>query len=141
MSRHPKRKPRDVQQFLTRVIELLKTVGAVETDSTYRFTLDTKAGRLALHPDQNETTGLGTIFTRFDDPQRAVAILGQSVNPYSGKWNHHYFDGWTVETALLGVNPRLETASYSAGCGQAVSRNTGIRLARPPCSLIILSWV
>ena len=100
MSRHPKRKPRDIQQFLARVIELLQSLGAVETDSTYRFTLETKAGRLTLHPDPNDTMGIGTVFTRFDDPQRAVALLGQSVNQYSGKWNHHYFDGWTVETAL-----------------------------------------
>ena len=88
------------QQFLAKVIELLQSVGAVETDSTYRLTLETKAGRLALHPDPNDTMGIGTVFTRFDDPQGAVAILGQSVNQYSGKWNHHYFDGWTVETAL-----------------------------------------
>ena len=33
MSRHPKCKPRDVQQFLARVIELLKTVGAVEVQT------------------------------------------------------------------------------------------------------------
>jgi hypothetical protein len=88
------------QQFLAKVLQLLQSVGAVETDSTYRLTLETKAGRLALHPDQNETTGLGTVFTRFDDPQRAVALLGQSVNPHSGKWNHHYFDAWTVKSAL-----------------------------------------
>lgn len=88
------------QQFLAKVIALLQSVGAVETDSTYRLTLETKAGRLALHPDPSDTMGIGTVFTRFDDPQQAVALLGQSVNPHSGKWNHHYFDGWTVDMAL-----------------------------------------
>jgi hypothetical protein len=88
------------QQFLAKIVQLLQSVGAVETDSTYRFSLNTKAGRLTLHPDPNDTMGIGTVFTRFDAPPRAVAILGQAVNPHSGKWNHHYFDGWTVETAL-----------------------------------------
>jgi hypothetical protein len=97
------------QQFLAKIIELLQSVGAVETDSTYRFSLETKAGRLTLHPDPNDTMGIGNVFTRFDDPPRAVAILGQAVNQHSGKWNHHYFDGWSVEAALADFEIQIRT--------------------------------
>jgi hypothetical protein len=87
------------QGFVRKVVELLLSLGAKENEGKlYRFSLQTKAGCLNLTPEENRTLGLGTLFTRFDDPATARQIV--DCNKYSGKWNHHYFDGWTIETAI-----------------------------------------
>ena len=84
------------QQFISKVAALLIDLGAEPGD--FDFTLQTKAGPLKLHPVENHCEGLGTVFGRFDDPQAAKQIV--SCNPFSGKWNHHFFAGWDVESAL-----------------------------------------
>lgn len=84
------------QRFITKVRELLLSLRAEQRED--RFALQTKAGRLTLRPTENMTEGLGTVFGRFDDPEAARQLV--DCNPYSGKWNHHYFNGWTVETAI-----------------------------------------
>jgi hypothetical protein len=87
------------QRFVRKAVELLISLSAKETvNGLYRFTMQTKAGSLHLTPEENTTIGLGTLFTRFDDPQAARQLV--DCNKFSGKWNHHYFDGWTVETAI-----------------------------------------
>jgi len=83
------------KQFLDRVAALLLDMGA-EQDKD-RFTLQTKVGRLNVHPSE-EHTGLGTVYARFDDPKAAWELV--DCNRYSGKWNFHFFDGWTVEKAI-----------------------------------------
>jgi hypothetical protein len=94
------------QLFLTKVTQLLLSLGAKQDGSeAYRFTLQTKAGLLRLHPDEGHTIGLGTLFTRFDDPTAARQLV--DCNKFSGKWNHHYFDGWDVETAIVDLTCRL----------------------------------
>jgi hypothetical protein len=75
------------QQFLAKVAALLLDLGATPGD--YDFALQTKAGLLKLHPSENMAEGLGTVFTRFDDPQAARQLV--NCNPFSGKWNHFYF--------------------------------------------------
>ena len=94
------------QRFVKKVVELLLSLGA-EPDGgeTYRFTLQTKAGRLRLHPDEDQSTGLGTVFTCFDNPQAARQLV--DCNRFSGKWNHHYFDGWDTDTALADFSGSL----------------------------------
>ena len=57
------------QQFLTKVVALLLDLGATPGD--YDFALQTKAGLLKLHPTENQVEGLGTVFTRFEDPNAA----------------------------------------------------------------------
>jgi hypothetical protein len=87
------------QRFVQKVVALLLSLGAKETDNgLYRFTLDTKVGILHLTPEENQKIGIGTLFTRFDDPATARQIV--DCNQYSGKWNFHYFDGWDAETAI-----------------------------------------
>jgi hypothetical protein len=61
----------------------------------------------SVHPDSNDTIGPGTIFTRFDDPHAAVQLADS--NRFSGKWNFHYFDDWTAETAIDDLSVRLKT--------------------------------
>lgn len=49
--------------------------------SSYEYLLDTPVGELECH-----VRG-GNLFTRFMEPERAVAVVSSS--PYSGKWNHY----------------------------------------------------
>lgn len=98
--------PKQRRLFFTNAVKLLLDLGAQQEDSEpYRFTLPTKAGLLRLHPSSHKTDGLGTLFTRFDDPQTARQLVG--CNPFSGKWNHHYFHGWSVEAALEHLTAQL----------------------------------
>lgn len=94
---------RQRQQFIARVTALLLDLGAEPLD--YEFILETKAGRLKLHPTENMVEGLGTLFGRFDDPQAARQMV--ACNPFSGKWNFHFFSGWTVESALHEITFQL----------------------------------
>jgi len=92
------------QLFLAKVKTLLLDLGAEQHNDD--FILQTKAGRLTLHPDENQTVGLGTVFARFDDPHQAREMM--DCNHFSGKWNSHYFDGWTVEMAIGDLSVRLK---------------------------------
>ena len=93
--------------FLAQAVKLLLDLGAQQDggETLYRFTLQTKAGRLRLHPDADQHEGPGTVYTCFDDVEAARQFV--DCNRFSGKWNHHYFDGWTVETALAEFSARL----------------------------------
>lgn len=84
------------QRFIASVTALLLELGAEPLD--YEFVLQTKAGRLTLHPTENMAAGLGTVFSRFDNPQAARQLV--NCNPFSGKWNFHFFSGWSVEAAI-----------------------------------------
>jgi hypothetical protein len=98
--------PKQRQLFLTRAVKLLLDLGAQQDGGEmYRFALPTKAGLLRLHPDDHQTEGLGTVFSRFDDPQAARQLV--DCNPHSGKWNHHYFGGWTLHAALTDLSTQL----------------------------------
>jgi len=81
-----------------------------------RWHLETMAGELTLAVDgRDQTNGPGTVFTRFLEPKRAIKVvpgatvcpIHSTVNLYSGKWNHHYFHGWTVDGALEDLEYRL----------------------------------
>ena len=66
---------------------------AQQTD--YDFLLHTKAGLLRIYPADNMAVGLGTVFTRFDDPQAAgnslaaivTAASGTTISSTAGAWN------------------------------------------------------
>lgn len=93
------------QLFLAKVKELILSLGAEEQGDD--FILQTRAGLLTLHLDENGTIGLGTVFSRFDDPLTAVQLV--DCNRFSGKWNFHFFDGWTVKAAVDDLSVRLKT--------------------------------
>jgi hypothetical protein len=96
---------KEQQQFFKQVGQLLVSLGAEQQGE--EFTLQTKAGRLMLHPTENKTDGPGTVFGRFDDPKAARQFV--DCNAFSGKWNHHYFDGWSLETAIADLSFRLKS--------------------------------
>jgi hypothetical protein len=91
------------QLFFAKVRELLHSLGATQDGDD--FILQTKVGKLTLFPHTSKTAELGTVFGRFDDPKAALKLV--PCNPYSGKWNHHFFDGWTVETAIQELDFQL----------------------------------
>jgi hypothetical protein len=71
-----------------------------------RFELKTEAGKLLVHPSGN------WLACRFEDPDRAKVFLSTwmnwgNLNPYSGKWNFHYF-GADFQAALAAVRDLLD---------------------------------
>jgi hypothetical protein len=105
---------RDRQRFVHRCHELIKTFGGVRTEGFYEWALPTRYGRLGLTVTENTAGGPGTVFTRFDDPQAAHPHTG--CNRFSGKWNHHYFDNWTVDTALADLECDLHRVLPAETC-------------------------
>ena len=79
-SRTHKLAPKKQRQiFLTKVTAMLLDLGAEPGD--FDFALQTKAGLLKIHPTENQAEGLGTVFTRFQDPKAARELV--CCNPYS----------------------------------------------------------
>jgi hypothetical protein len=92
------------QQFYQEAIALLRELGATDNPATdvYDYSIETKVGTLRLVVSLSDYTGsLGTVFGRFRNPEKAAKIV--DCNPYSGKWNFHFFavEGWDTDTALL----------------------------------------
>ena len=84
---------------LARLVEgFVRTHGGGESERLYRWILPTKLGnlRINVHEDEEFPSEYLTIFSRFDEPDRACERLGSfSVNCYSGKWNFHGGDAAT----------------------------------------------
>jgi hypothetical protein len=81
--------------FQSTVIPKRGTVWLLETK---KFSLETICGELHLIVYD------GWIACRFQDIDRAKhelpTDLHAALNPYSGKWNHHYLDGWNLRDAV-----------------------------------------
>ena len=94
------------EQFEREAGRLLKSLGAVEQRSSNpwpQYTLNTPAGelRLSIHTDlwlcdQPWFKGGGWpwVAGRFEDVKAATELTRGESNPYSGKWNHHYWHNW-----------------------------------------------
>lgn len=103
---------RDQQRFVREATALIEKYGGVANDDHYDWTMETKYGRLVLRIDDHRTgDGPGTVFTRFDEPKWAYE--NTNCNPYSGKWNHHYFNNWTLKTALTDLEYQLKTIAIN----------------------------
>src|SRR5438552_1593000 len=89
------------RKLLKCIKEVAIEKGAVPTlDGSYQFQLQTCVGLLLLSLSEGHT--LASVFGRFDDPERAVELIGrQQMNPYSGKWNRHWSKEDDPELALL----------------------------------------
>ncbi len=98
---------RDRERFVRRCNELIASLEGIRSEGIYQWELSTRYGLLGLTVRENRLEGPGTVFTRFDCP--IAARRHTNCNPYSGKWNHHYFDGWTAESALDDFEHRLRS--------------------------------
>ena len=91
---------RDRERFERRANELIESLGATQDEGGY-WHLETLLGPLQLRVEKHDGRkpgGPGSVFARFDNPKPAYELT--DCNPHSGKWNHHYFDGWTTPQAL-----------------------------------------
>lgn len=100
------------REFYETVCSRLLELGAVvrrEDTLGPEFAIETELGELWIWPDKADIESglmLGSIFCRFQEPDRACERLnprrelGGGVNPYSGKWNHYYSHGTSVEYSL-----------------------------------------
>jgi len=67
--------------------------GTLKSPLPYRWSVQTKAGKLFVTVHEAEASKLFSIFCCFDDPKLANEVLSSfnksNLNPYSGKWNYH----------------------------------------------------
>ena len=92
--------------------DLLKRAGATESEHfMYPYAVQTRLGVMRL--DSHFTALAPAIFCRFDDVEAACATLNPRkehmswLNPYSGKWNHHYPVEWTPEEIIADFTKKL----------------------------------
>ena len=74
------------QWFKAEMGRRLADLGATRNQGGYEYAVATVAGNLYV------TVYDDWIACRFEEPERAKAISDTRLNPYSGKWNHHYDD-------------------------------------------------
>lgn len=96
--------------YAERLRELLRELGAEETDCEFwPFVFQTKAGTYKCIVYPNDCHAGAWVAGRFKDVERATAFFkgGANIpNPYSGKWNHHYFDT-PVEHAVRDLREQM----------------------------------
>ena len=90
MARRPritKEEQANREWFKAEIGRRLEALGAIGSrDCGYDYAVATVAGNLYV------TVYDDWIACRFEEPERAKAISDTRLNPYSGKWNHHYDD-------------------------------------------------
>ena len=96
------------RKLLNEMKEIAIGKGAEPTQNgLYQFQLQTCVGLLRL--SMSEGHSLASVFCRFDEPERAVEVIGRhQMNPYSGKWNHHWGKEDDPEIALRLFKADLE---------------------------------
>ena len=95
-------------KLLSGMKEIAIEKGAVPTpDGFYQFQLQTSVGLLRL--SFSEGHSLASVFCRFEEPERAVELIGRhNMNHFSGKWNHHWGKEDDPEIALRLFKADLE---------------------------------
>jgi len=129
--RKSQRRLKAEQRFNEAVTEFFTTLGA-RPGSFYDFELGTPAG--LLHVSVHDTW----VATRFDDVAAGTKFTescGRSSNPYSGKWNFHYFDTLKPEVVIADlrfwvlVRPAHELESRGGTSRMNIIALTDTRLA------------
>lgn len=73
-------------KFIKEVEAYLLSIGAVNNRLFYDWELETVGGKLWINVRAE------TIFCRFENPAFGAKFTRGASNPYSGKWNRHYFE-------------------------------------------------
>ena len=105
MTRHPnsRRFLQAQERFKAAVTAYIVSLGA-RPGRFYDYEIDTPAGLLHISIFGN------WVATRFDDLalwRAFTASFGCPCNPYSGKWNHHFFNGTIASLHPDKVLPQL----------------------------------
>jgi hypothetical protein len=108
MARHRKFAVSEQRKLIDQAIDIAVGVGAVPTpDGFHQFQLETTVGLLCLSFTGGHA--LVSIFGCFDEPERAVALIGRRyMNAHSGKWNRHVSGEDDPESFLLSFKADLE---------------------------------
>ena len=93
----------------TAVETILRHYGTPTDEARREYTMPTKYGPLRLHiiPDFGD---IGAVMTRFANADHAAPQTG--CNPYSGKWNHHYFH-WDLSLAVQDLQQQLGSVAIA----------------------------
>jgi hypothetical protein len=111
-------KKKERHRFVKEATSLLLSLGAVQQGDD--FILQTKAGRLTVHPEaEKRREWLGTVWAIFADPQAARQFV--DCNKFCGKWNQHYLNDWTVETAIYDLGYQLSKVLAPADTDSAIA--------------------
>jgi hypothetical protein len=92
------------EKFKAAVTAYRDSIGA-RPGHFYDYEMDTPAGLLHLSVYDD------WVATRFDDVKQATTAtktIGRPCNPFSGKWNFHYFDGSVKSLKPEVVLPQLD---------------------------------
>lgn len=119
MRRAPRRWAKAQEKLVALVEAYVNTLDAIPGDERLppRWTIETILGPLTVIADapiyENgkilHSSPHLTVFGRFEDVKRATQHFGSwEVNPYSGKWNHHFGVDTTPEEAFEVWRKRIE---------------------------------
>lgn len=92
-------------EFHTRVSAWIESIGGTRNPegSWHDFTIPTKAGSYQCSPGCHcEGGGYGDLMGKFESVDLARTFV--DCNPFSGKWNHHFFGDWTIDTIMSELN-------------------------------------
>ena len=134
---------RDRDRFIRGIDELLEARGARPSDKKvglvgwlgglYKWELETPQGLIFFTPVLASGRGqLGWVAGRFDN-----LAAGQrfGANPFSGKWNHHYFHS-PVRIALEDFNRQLARVTGVEAADQTEREHNGVRTS-PRCLQVL----
>jgi hypothetical protein len=86
--------------YAAELVKFVESLGAEKTvGRMYPYKLRTRAGDLWISVRPNIAGAGASVFTRFEDVEAAKTLGVLHLNPYSGKWNHHFFFDVTLEDA------------------------------------------
>ena len=111
---------KDRKAFVERVRGIVTQAGGRDDldASIYTHVIPvTKCGPLfvSVH-GSDDSSEVGWVACCFLYPKLAVELVGQGMlNPYSGKWNHHYFHPWTVDDSVADFERALGSVLIGAG--------------------------
>jgi len=120
--------------------------GTLNSPLPYRWTVQTKAGKLFVTVHEAEASKLFSIFCCFDDEKLANEMLTDynksNLNKHSGKWNFHVSNEQECLNSFTSSLKEIEQATEIAGLydlrlpfGSGVSINEGISRAIRDCFL------
>ncbi len=111
---------KDRKAFVERVRGIVTQAGGRDDldASIYTHVIPvTKCGPLfvSVH-ESHDGDGVGWVACCFMYPKLAVESVGTgTLNPYSGKWNFHYFSPWGLDDAVADFERTLGTVLIGAG--------------------------
>jgi hypothetical protein len=107
---------KDIRDFVEKVTKLVVEAGGRNDIDTFVYTHVipvTRFGPLHVSVHDSHDGSLGWVACKFMYPQLADGnVGGQSLNPYSGKWNFHFGRETTVDEAVAEFRRAFDPMLY-----------------------------